>query len=353
MHLSLSFIRIFFVVLSAFFMTAYKVAGPEGLTAANILIGLGLGLGIGLCLVTLDTLFKKFNLRAFNLAILGLFVGFLMGQVLGLILDHILAFSASTLPPEAIGMGKTILFLLGCYLGSVMTLRSSDEICMSIPFVKLTPVTQKRKDLLADISLFSDPRIIDLCATGVLDHQLVIPRFLIKELYSQVEVGDEISKAKARKALEVIKKLETHGTLDLRYHDTDFPEIKDLPGKLIRLARLLECNILTADFSRVQMTTLEGVRLINLHTLSNALKPLMQTAEQLKIKIQRVGKEPRQGIGYLDDGTMVVVNGGGTYIGEMIDAQVLSVKHTTSGRMIFCNAHDEESRDYEDDYNGR
>jgi uncharacterized protein YacL len=109
--------------------------------------------------------------------------------------------------------------------------------------------------------------------------------------------------------------------------------------------------LITADISRIQMASIEGIRVINIHTLSNALKPLMQAGEFIKIKVQRYGKEPRQGVGYLEDGTMVVVNGGGNYIGETIDAKVLSVKHTTSGRMIFCNAIDEEnpSGDYEED----
>lgn len=351
MHLSLSFIRIFFIILCIVFVTAFQITGPGAFTAQNLLLGIGMGMGLGFALVALETFFKKFNLRAFNLAILGLFAGYLMGQALSLMLDSVLAFTGETLSTHTVGLFKTSLFLVGCYLGTVMALRSSDEISISIPFIKLTPVEQKRKDLLTDISLFSDPRVIDLCSTGVLDHQLVIPRFLLKELYLQVEIGDEISKVKARKALEVIKKLETYSALNVRYTETDFPELKEFSSKLIKLARSLECNILTADFSRMQMITLEGVRLINLHTLSNALKPLMQTAEQLKIKIQRVGKEPRQGIGYLDDGTMVVVNGGGNYIGALIDAQVLSVKHTTSGRMIFCNAFDEESSNFEDEYN--
>jgi len=118
--------------------------------------------------------------------------------------------------------------------------------------------------------------------------------------------------------------------------------VKDTMSKMVRLARLIDANIMTADISRVQMSSVEGVRIINLHTLSNALKPLMQAGENIKIKIQRYGKEPRQGVGYLEDGTMVVVNGGGQFIGETIDAQVLSVKHTSSGRMIFCNALDDE-----------
>jgi uncharacterized protein YacL len=176
----------------------------------------------------------------------------------------------------------------------------------------------------------------------MIDHHLVLPRFLIKDLYIQAEAQDEVSRSKAKRSLEIAKKLEAVPGLDLRYNDTDFPDVKDPMSKMVRLARLLDANIITADISRVQMAAIEGVRVINLHTLSNALKPLMQAGEHIKIKIQRYGKEPRQGIGYLEDGTMVVVNGGGEYIGEVIDAKVLSVKHTTSGRMIFCNAQDEE-----------
>jgi uncharacterized protein YacL len=117
--------------------------------------------------------------------------------------------------------------------------------------------------------------------------------------------------------------------------------VKDPMTKLIRLARFLDANIITSDINRIQQSSHEGVSIINIHMLSNALKPITQTGEFINIKIQRYGKEPRQGVGYLEDGTMVVVNGGAEYIGETIKAQVLSVKHTTSGRMIFCNTSEE------------
>ncbi|MCB1115444.1 MAG: TRAM domain-containing protein, partial [Chlamydiia bacterium] len=187
-------------------------------------------------------------------------------------------------------------------------------------------------------TVISESRIIGEESRGVLDQHLVIPRFIIKELYGQTEMGDEATKSRARRCLEVIKKMEGLDKLGLRFNDTDFPEVKDITSKFIRLARLIDANILTADISRVQMASIEGVQIINLHSLSNALKPLMETGEMIKIKVQRYGKEPRQGVGYLDDGTMVVINGGGNFIGDVIDAQVLSVKHTSSGRMIFCNA---------------
>ena len=234
-----------------------------------------------------------------------------------------------------------------------MTLRASDELYVSIPFVKFTPTAQKKKDLIIDSSVLADARIIDLAASGLIDHHLILPRFLLKDLYAQSEISDEMARNKAKRSLEVVKKLEQLPSLEMRYNDTDFPEVKDTMSKLIRLARLLDGNILTADISRVQISAIEGIKIINIHALSNALKPLMQAGEHIKIKIQRFGKESRQGVGYLEDGTMVVVNGGGAFIGEMIDALVLSVKHTTSGRMIFCNALDEEGGmgNYENDEN--
>ena len=137
-----------------------------------------------------------------------------------------------------------------------MTLRASDELYVSIPFVKFAPTVQKKKDLLIDQSILLDARVIDVCATGIFDHQLVFPRFIIKELYAQSETGDEITKVKARRALDVLKKLEGIPTLEMRYNDTDFPEVKELSGKLVRLARLLDANILSADPTRIQVGTL-------------------------------------------------------------------------------------------------
>jgi uncharacterized protein YacL len=351
MNISIAFMRSLFVVLSIFFMTTFMVSSPNGTMHINALIGIILGLIFGFLLIGFDIAFKRFNLRAFNIAIIGIFIGYLMGQALVLVFDAILEISRISiiLQPETLEIIKIALFLFGTYLGTIMTLRASDELYVSIPFVKFSPTREKKKDLILDSSVLSDARVIDASATGLFDHQLVIPRFVIKELYTLAEIGDEFSKNKARRCLEVIKKLEDIPELALRFNDTDFPDVKETQGKLLRLARLLDANLLTADISRIQMASIEGIRVINIHTLSNALKPLMQAGEYIKIKVQRYGKEPRQGVGYLDDGTMVVVNGGGNYIGDTIDAKVLSVKHTTSGRMIFCNAVDEENLD-DDDY---
>jgi uncharacterized protein YacL len=353
MNIALAFTRALFMILSVFFMTVYVVSGSTEFSPLDLGLGIGLGIAFGCALIGFDIFFRKFNLRSFNIAIIGLLFGYLMGQALVWILAAILDISSASihLSPQVLELLQISLFLFGIYTGTLMTLRASDELYVSIPFVRFTPMAQKKKDLLIDSSVLSDARMIDLATSGILDCHLVIPRFLIKDLYAQAEASEESSRAKAKRSLDILKKLEGIVGLEVRYNDTDFPDVKDPSTKMVRLARLLDANIITVDPAQVQLPSIEGIRFINIHDISKALKPLMQTGEHIKIKIQRYGKEPRQGVGYLDDGTMVVVNGGGGFIGETIEVQVLSVKHTSSGRMIFCNALSDEGGypQYDDD----
>jgi uncharacterized protein YacL len=322
------------------------VAGSEGKSAANFAMGIGSGALLGFALIGFDLLFRRFNLRAFNIAVLGLIFGYFMGLALVLILGAILEISSASihLAPTTIEIIKIALFLFGIYLGTLMTLRATDELYISIPFVKFSAQANKKRHLVVDQTVLADARIIDLAASGIVDNQLVIPQFLIKELQAQAEASDEISKTKGKRALEVVKKLESLPELALTFNDTDFPEIKEHTAKMIRFARFLDAAILSADISKIKTATIEGVRFINIHTLSNAFKPLMQPHETLKIKIHHPGKDPSQGVGYLDDGSMVVVNGGGSFVGSVIEASVISVVPGRAGRMIFCKIRDDDDQ---------
>lgn len=344
MKITLSFIRFFSLFLCLLLAIAYTTTSfSGGFQFSNILAGVMTGAVFWLGLLGIDQLFKGVNTRSFNMMLIGLFFGSLMGQAIWSILEQTLQLSNLNLTSVSLGLVKTAIFLFSAYLGTVITVRTSEELYLAIPFVKFQAVSQKKKDIVLDPSILTDSRIIDIAGSGLVDHQLILPRFVTKELYAQLESSDESTKSKARRSLDVIKRLEAITTLDMRCTDTDFPEVKDQTAKLIRLARLLDANIITSDISRIQQSTIEsieGIRIINIHSLANALKPLSQAGESITIKVQRYGKEPRQGVGYLDDGTMVVVNGGAEFIGETIKAHVLSVKHTTSGRMIFCNAAD-------------
>lgn len=342
MSKTLILIRSIFLIMCTLLTTAYtSTMLTNGPTFGSVIIGIAAGLIFGFTLIGMDFYFKKFNLRAFNLTILGLFFGFLMGEALHLILGGVLNDIHVSTSTETATLLKAMLYLSCIYLGMIMTVRASEELHLSIPFVKLKSAGHKKRDILLDSSILSDTRIIDLAASGIVDDHLILPRFSIKEIQSQFDNGDENAKCRARRSLDVLKKLESIPTLELRYSDVDFPSTKDSTAKLIQLARMLDANIMTADMTRIQQSAIEGIRIINIHSLSNSLKPLTHSGEFINIKIQRYGKEARQGVGYLDDGTMVVVNGGADSIGEIIKAQVLSVKHTSSGRMIFCNAADE------------
>lgn len=258
-----------------------------------------------------------------------------------LIFQTALNLSTFTIASEASSLIRIAVFLSSIYIAMVMVLRASEGLQIAIPFVTFNSATQKKKDIVLDASTLFDTRIIDLATSGLLDGILIMPKFVIKELNYTNENGDETAKAKTRRCLEVVRKLEGIPSLEMRYDETDYPELKDAWSKICRLADMRDASIMTADLNRAQYPSSQKTRIINIHTLSNALKPISQNGEFLNIKIQRYGKEPRQGVGYLEDGTMVVVNGGAEYIGETIKAQVLSVKHTSSGRMIFCNTTDE------------
>lgn len=339
MNNSILLARIFFLLISVMMMTTYATAvSPEqSLSTATAITGSLMGIVFAFCLIGLDSLFRRFNLKAFNLVSLGMLFGYVMGTILLLIVHQVLSISGLELGSATAKLLNTATLLFGIYLGVVMTLRTSEELSLSIPFVRFKPKADKKRDIIVDHSVLADARVIDLASSGILDHHLVIPRFIVKELYTEAEGVDENERARARRCLETLKKLEALPSLDLRYNDTDFSDVKESMGKLVKLARMLDASLLTADISQIQISSIEGIRIINIHTLSNALKPLTQAGEHLSIKVQRFGKEPRQGVGYLNDGTMVVVNGGGDYIGDTVKAQVLSVKHTSSGRMVFCN----------------
>jgi uncharacterized protein YacL len=340
MNLSLALARSFYFVLCIVVMTLhYMGRGPTGeIDPLLMLMGAFLGGIAGGFLLLVDFALQRFRLRDLLLMSTGLIVGTMLAWILWSILFTALDHTTLFADEETRALFRTGTILFSTYIGVIFTLRSADEWYLSIPFVRLKPQSGKKRDLLLDISAMTDPRLIDLAASGLLDQQLVIPRALLNDLYENSEQGEEQPRQRARRALETIKKLESMHELGLRFDDTALPKEQDGGDFLSKLARLLNANILSAEASRIQASSTEGVRNISLHSLSNCLKPIMQSGERIEIKIQRHGKEPRQGVGYLEDGTMVVVNGGGDFILQTIPAQVLSVKHTSSGRMIFCNA---------------
>lgn len=332
------FARLFFFFFTLLFIAGTYLSARETITVSTVVWAAVLGLGMGGFLLLLEGCFRKFHLLSFNTTLLGLFFGYLMGLALLAIFHTLLSLTPQVLNENLISFVQAVLFLSGLYLGVMMTHRASYELLFSIPFLRFSKGQGGGKELLLDSSVLADERLVDLAASGLLDGRLTVPRFLLKELYELEESKDEGVQAKGRLCLETLKKLERLPDLNLTYQESDFPSLKDPLQKLFKLAQLLNATIFSAD---AKCLPIEGVRIIHLNTIAAALKPLMQRGEYLAVKIQRQGKEERQGVGYLEDGTMIVVNGAGDYIGKTIKACVLSVKQTSTGRMIFCNVAEE------------
>lgn len=327
---------LFLLSLCVFTSFSYSTSSSESFPQA-LLIGLtGTVLFVGLLLL-IEKLALKWNLKAFNLTILGLFLGLFMGYALITILSTLVNENVLPLSSQTLGLAKAAMLLFSLYFGVVLTLKASQELAFSIPFIQFKRIQEKKKDILLDANTLSDQRLIDLANSGLLDHQLVIPQYAIKDLQTQTESGDDQARFKAKKAIENYKKLEAMPTLAFRTTEKDFPDLQEQHLKLMKIARDIDANILTADISKIQQSEMEGLKVININFLSQALKPTTTAGEHLQIKVLRYGKEPRQGVGYLDDGTMVVINGGAEFMGQTIKALVLSVKSTPAGRMIFCN----------------
>ncbi len=334
MNSSTSFLRIILTLISVLLCTTYGWVFFSTFSLSSILlIGLGSGLVITTICFLLERLCKGHHLNKLLIVLLGITLGTLIASsVMSLV-----AFVFEPLPKETYALIKGAVALFSIVLSLLFLQRSAEELAISIPFIRFKPLEEKSKDIIIDLSILQDSRLIDLSNSGILDRRLILPCFIQKELQLQIDSPDETTRYKAKKCLETIKRLESNADLQLNVVDADFPETHDIQTKLVRLAKHLGANILTADINRIQQSLFEGVRIINIHSLSNALKPLTQNGELISIKIQRYGKEPLQGVGYLDDGTMVVVNGASKDLDKTIRAQVLSVKHTSSGRMIFCN----------------
>lgn len=333
----LLFIRFAFSIASILLMIGCTTHFGNQLDTLNILNGVVWGSALAIALLASEIALSQITAKTINILSLGLFFGYVFGEASSWVVKEALTLiNPSLLDMATTKIAEGCIFLVSIYAGVITTYRSSEELYLSIPFIRLKPIIQRKRDIIVDASALTDPRIIDFASSGVVDHHLIVPRFILESLYKQAE-QEEDHKSKARRSLEVVKKLESLPHLNLRFVETDFPELKTVHEKIIKLARLVDANILTADMTSLETAQAEDIRVINLNNLSNALKPLMHNNEHLMIKIQRFGKEARQGVGYLEDGTMVVVNGGGEYIGKTIKCRVLSVKHTTSGRIIFCN----------------
>jgi uncharacterized protein YacL len=193
----------------------------------------------------------------------------------------------------------------------------------------------QRRYKVLDTSVIIDGRIADICETGFMDGTLVIPQFVLKELQLVADSADSMKRNRGRRGLDILQKVQKMSNVDVMISDVDFPEVREVDLKLIELARSLQGKIVTNDFNLNKVAQLRGVEVLNINELANSLKPVVLPGELMRVFILKEGKEYNQGVAYLDDGTMVVVDNARKMIGKTIDIVVTSVLQTTAGKMIF------------------
>ena len=198
---------------------------------------------------------------------------------------------------------------------------------------EVQPVTQ----ILLDTSAIIDGRIADISQTGFVSGALVVPRFVLNELQRIADSADTMRRNRGRRGLEMLNRLQKDATVPIEITDTDVEDVVEVDGKLVKMARTLHCPIITNDFNLNRVAELQGVKVLNINELANAVKPVLLPGEDIHIKIMQEGKELGQGVGYLDDGTMIVVEGGRQYMGVTIEVTVTRVLQTVAGRMIFAH----------------
>ena len=265
-------------------------------------------------------------------------VGALIGGTVGLLLARLIGDAHFWANADNLGVIflHTLILLALPYIGLVLGAKSGEWLEPErLAGLFRQQSQQQRRYRILDTSVIIDGRIADICETGFVDGTLVVPQFVLKELQQVADSSDSLRRNRGRRGLDILQRIQKMAGVDVIISDADFPDIKEVDLKLIELARSLQGKIVTNDFNLNKVAQLRGVEVLNINELANSLKPVVLPGETMKVFILKEGKEYNQGVAYLDDGTMVVVDNARSMIGKTIDVVVTSVLQTTAGKMIF------------------
>jgi uncharacterized protein YacL len=299
-----------------------------------------IGFGIGLLVVLVDILLKGFSLRGLSALTFGLFMGwaaatlFASSPLFDLPLDAQDPFS--DLFRQNMYLIRLTLFVVLMYLGAVIALRGRDEFNLVIPYVRFVPHGVDVPLAVVDTSALIDGRIFGICQSKFMGYALVVPRFVIDELQRVADSSDPQRQARGRKGLETLNRLREMKHLDLRINDSQVDKRDKVDAKLIFVAQSLKAKILTTDFNLAQIAEFHNVEWLNLNLLAKALNPELLLGDRLTVDLVKAGKEPDQAVGYLADGSMVVVGDARSDIGKMVEIEVQSILPSAGGKLIFA-----------------
>lgn len=326
-NLTVNLLRVLFVTFCAVVGSSVTAESSD-----NAWRGLLIGIVFGLALVLVDRLLKGFSLRAFSSATLGLLLGLFFANLLisSQVLRYQSEFTQWTL--------RLVVYCAFGYLGTMLAMRSNrDEFSLIIPYVRFARETTQHEPLVVDTNVIIDGRIADLCATGFLSRSLIVPRFVLGELQQLADSRDSIKRERGRRGLEILNQLQRVREIDLTIHDSADDSKLPVDARIVRVAQVLQARLLTNDQPLCQVARLQQVPVLNLTDLAKALAPVVVAGDELELNLVKEGRDAHQAVGYLADGTMIVVNQGRPHIGRVVTVVVASALQTGGGRLVFAD----------------
>lgn len=320
-------IRFFFFLLALIAGGLICYVTPEW--EKDWLQGCMVGGSIAFFVIAVDIFLKGFSMRGLTSLTLGLFVGWLAAKLI--VMSPLFDYG----DPGIIYLMRMSLFLILMYLGAVIALRGKDDFHFVIPFVRFQPQDKAASMVVVDTSALIDGRIVGLCQTRFMAYTLVIPRFVLDELHRVADSEDPNRKAKGRKGLDTLSYLREMSFLDVRIHDADITQGQSVDDKLIFLSQTLQASLLTTDYNLGKLAEFQSVQWLNLAELARLLHTDVAVGETLGVTLVRAGKEDGQAVGFMGDGSMVVVENGRAYIGQSVELEVTSVLPSAGGRIVF------------------
>src|SRR6266851_328279 len=324
-------------LLRVLFVTFCAVIGANISSAlvGNLWPGLLLGLVLGLVVVLIDRLLKGVSLRLFSSATFGLLLGLIFANLL--MASDLLRYQPETTQWAV----RLIVYAAFAYLGMMLAMRSSrDEFSLIIPYVRFARETTQHEPLVLDTNVIIDGRIAELCATGFLSRSLIVPRVVLGELQALADSRDPTKRERGRRGLEILNDLQRSRDVELTIHESSDDVDLGVDARLVRTAKVLQASLLTNDQALFQVARLQQVPALNLSDLSRALRPVFVVGDEIELALLKEGREQHQAVGYLPDGTMIVVNHARPHLGKTATVIVSSALQTTAGRLIFAELKD-------------
>jgi uncharacterized protein YacL len=288
-----------------------------------------------LLIVVADIFTPRKRIQTISAVYFGVIVGIFLSN---LVTEALRPSMELYLHPRVHMMFSSILMIFICYLCISTLLQTKDDFRFIIPYMEFSKEVKGARPMVLDTSVVIDGRIADVAETRVIDQPLVVPRFVLQELQSIADSSDKLRRNRGRRGLDILNRLQKSPGIEVRIHDAEIPElagVREVDQRLVILAKHLGGKVVTNDYNLNKIAKLQGVDVINLNDVANALKPIVLPGESLTVKLIKRGEEPGQGVGYLDDGTMVVTEQGAYHLGETVRMTVTSVLQTSAGRMIF------------------